>query len=106
MQASGCTLTLLQETGSPLFGVSLTSSASTEDSQPFHHQEIQIMKLEQFARNLIIMVALVAAISACQKPEGPAERAGKAIDNATEQAGSQIEEVGKNIQDAAKGAKK
>jgi len=60
------------------------------------------MKLEKLARHAIIIVALVAAMSACQKPEGPAERAGKSIDNATEQAGSKIEEVGKDIQDAAK----
>jgi hypothetical protein len=61
------------------------------------------MKLEKFARNALIMIALIAAISACQKPEGPAEHAGKAIDNATEQAGSQIEKAGKDIQDTAKG---
>ncbi len=61
------------------------------------------MKLEKFARNALIMIALIAAISACQKPEGPAERAGKAVDNATAQAGSQIEKAGKDIQDAAKG---
>lgn len=64
------------------------------------------MKLEKFARNALIMIALVAAISACQKQEGPAERAGKAIDNATEQAGSQIEKTGQDIQDTAKGDKK
>lgn len=64
------------------------------------------MKIEKFARNAIIMIALVAAISACQKPEGPAERAGKSIDNATEKAGQQIEKAGENIQDAAKDDKK
>ncbi len=61
------------------------------------------MKIEKFARKALIMSALIAAISACQKPEGPAEHAGKEIDKATEQAGSQIEKTGKDIQDAAKG---
>lgn len=49
--------------------------------------------------------ALAAALSACEKPEGPAERAGKSIDNAVEKAGEQIEKAGDKIQDAAKGEK-
>jgi hypothetical protein len=49
--------------------------------------------------------ALLVAIPACQK-EGPAEKAGKAVDNAVDKAGQQIEKAGDNIQDAAKGNKK
>ena len=49
---------------------------------------------------------LVAALSGCQKEEGPAERAGKAMDNAVDNAGKQIEKAGEKIQDAAKDAKK
>lgn len=49
---------------------------------------------------------LLSGLSACQKPEGPAERAGKSIDNATQQAGQEIEKAGQKIQDAADGAKK
>ncbi len=64
------------------------------------------MKIAKFARNALIMIALAAAISACQKPEGPAERAGKAVDNATDKAGQQIEKAGQDIQDAAKDNKK
>lgn len=64
------------------------------------------MKIEKFARNILIMSVIIAAMSACQKPEGPAEQAGKKIDKATEQVGSQIEKAGENIQDAAKGDKK
>jgi hypothetical protein len=51
------------------------------------------------------MSAFVVALAGCQK-EGPAEKAGKAVDNATEKAGQQIEKAGDNIQDSAKGNKK
>jgi hypothetical protein len=50
--------------------------------------------------------ALVAALSGCQKQEGPAERAGKEMDKAVEKVGQQIEKVGDSMQDAAKDAKK
>jgi hypothetical protein len=52
------------------------------------------------------MGALLAALSGCQKQEGPAEHAGKEIDKAVEKAGQQIEKAGDSIQDAAKGDKK
>lgn len=52
-----------------------------------------------------IISGLLIALSGCQKQEGPAEQAGKDIDKATEQAGEKIEQVGENIQDAAKGDK-
>lgn len=51
-------------------------------------------------------ILLVAALSACQKHEGPAERAGKEIDKAVDTAGQKIEKAGEKIQDAAKGDKK
>jgi hypothetical protein len=43
---------------------------------------------------------LITGVSACQK-EGPAERAGKAIDKTVEKAGQQIERTGQKIEDAA-----
>lgn len=49
---------------------------------------------------------LSVGLSACEKNEGPAERAGKAIDKSVESAGQQIEKAGQGIQDAAKDAKK
>lgn len=49
---------------------------------------------------------LIAALCACQKQEGPAERAGREIDNAVDNAGKHIEKAGEDIQDAAKGDKK
>jgi hypothetical protein len=48
-------------------------------------------------------IILVAGLSACQKQEGPAEKAGKSIDKTVEKAGQQIEKAGEKIQDAAKG---
>ncbi len=63
----------------------------------------------KYGKNAAVVLAagvLVAALSGCQKQEGPAERAGKAMDNAVEKAGQQIEKAGEKIQDAAKDAKK
>ncbi|HEX7455481.1 MAG TPA: hypothetical protein VF296_05500 [Gallionella sp.] len=62
-------------------------------------------KLEKTISTAIVMSALLVALSGCQKPEGPAEHAGKEVDKATEKAGQQIEKAGNNIQDAAKGKK-
>jgi hypothetical protein len=69
------------------------------------HQEIQMMKLGETVSAALVMGALLAALSGCQKQEGPAEHAGKEIDKAVERAGQQIEKAGDSIQDAAKGDK-
>jgi predicted small lipoprotein YifL len=63
------------------------------------------MKLKNTITTALVMSAFVVALAGCQK-EGPAEKAGKAVDNATEKAGQQIEKAGDNIQDSAKGNKK
>jgi hypothetical protein len=60
-------------------------------------------------RNVSVVLAagvLFAALSGCQKQEGPAERAGQAMDKAVENAGQQIEKAGEKIQGAARDAKK
>ena len=49
---------------------------------------------------------LIMGLSACEKKEGPVERAGKEIDKTVEKAGQQLEKAGQSIQDAAKDAKK
>ena len=54
----------------------------------------------------LAMSILIFGLSACEKKEGPAERAGKAVDKTIESAGQQLEKAGQNIQDAAKDAKK
>lgn len=55
---------------------------------------------------VLVVGALLAVLSGCQKQEGPAERAGKEVDKAADKAGQQIEKAGQSIQDAAKGDKK
>ncbi|WP_079417304.1 hypothetical protein [Thiomonas intermedia] len=52
---------------------------------------------------MLLALSLVGGLSGCQKPEGPAEKAGKAIDNAAAQAGQQVQKAGEKIQDTAKG---
>ena len=54
----------------------------------------------------LAMSILIAGLSACEKKEGPVERAGKQIDKAVENAGQQVEKAGQQIQDAARDAKK
>ena len=55
---------------------------------------------------VLALLLLSALLTACQKPEGPAERAGKDIDHATQQLGQEMQEAGRKLQDAAQGAKK
>ena len=54
----------------------------------------------------LAMSALVVGLAACEKKEGPAERAGKEIDKSVEKVGQSIEKAGQNLQDAANNAKK
>ena len=42
---------------------------------------------------IMIMVVLGTAVIGCESKEGPAERAGKQIDQATEQAGDTIDQA-------------
>lgn len=51
-------------------------------------------------------MGVLIAVSGCQKEEGPAEKAGKAIDNAVQKAGKEIEKAGESIQKSAEEAKK
>jgi len=63
----------------------------------------------KFREAVIAAMALgvmLVALPACQKEEGPAERAGKQADKAVENVGKQIEKAGEAIQDTAKGDKK
>lgn len=65
-----------------------------------------MMKSGKGVGTVLAMAAVLVALSACEKKEGPAERAGKDVDKATEKVGQQIEKAGQSIQDAAKGDKK
>ena len=54
----------------------------------------------------LAMTVFIVGLSACEKKEGPAERAGKEVDKAVEKVGEQVEKAGQKIQDAAQDAKK
>ncbi len=54
----------------------------------------------------LAILALILGLGGCQKEEGPAERAGKQVDQAVQKAGEQMEKAGRDIQKAAEDAKK
>lgn len=75
------------------------------------------MKLGNSINAALATTALLAALFGCQRQEGPAEQAGKEVDqamertgekvdSATEKLGEQIETTGEKIQDAATDDKK
>jgi len=68
-------------------------------------QENYMMKPNKIVSTSLIMGALLVTLSGCQKQEGPAEQAGKKIDQTTEKVGEQVEKAGESIQDTAKGDK-
>jgi hypothetical protein len=55
---------------------------------------------------VLVMGVLVLGVAACEEKAGPAERAGKEVDKAVENAGRHIERAGEKIQEAAQDAKK
>lgn len=61
------------------------------------------MKLSNTVSTAVVLGALLVALSGCAPKEGPAEEAGRNIDEMTQQAGERIEAAGEQIQDAAKG---
>lgn len=52
-----------------------------------------------------VTAALAVALAACEK-EGPAERAGKEIDQAVEKAGDKVEEAKEKAREALEDARK
>ncbi len=71
-----------------------------------YYQEGKMMKHAKVFGMALFATAMFVALPGCEKQEGPAERAGKSVDKAIDQAGEKIEEAGESIQDAAKDAKK
>jgi len=55
---------------------------------------------------VMVMSALLVALPGCEKQDGPMEKAGKSIDNATDSVGEHMEDAGEAIQDAANGENK
>lgn len=64
------------------------------------------MHKKRFIAAVEVIGLLAVALAGCEKPAGPAETAGKEVDQAVQSAGRQIERAGENIQDAAKDTKK
>ena len=44
--------------------------------------------------NTLASITLIVVVGACQKQEGPAERAGKEVDKAVDKVGQQVEKAG------------
>lgn len=63
------------------------------------------MKIGRKVTSALIAATLLAAVTGCQK-EGPAERAGKSVDQTMDKAGNQIEKAGESIKDSVSGDKK
>jgi hypothetical protein len=63
-------------------------------------------KIRTILGTAVVMAVLAAGLAACEKKEGPAERAGKEIDKSIQSAGQELEKAGQKIQDAAQDAKK
>jgi hypothetical protein len=65
------------------------------------------MKLMNPSIRLLAVCALaIAAMPGCEREEGPAEKAGKAIDEAVETSGNAVEEAGEKIDKAFEEAEK
>lgn len=56
--------------------------------------------------SFLAISALMLGLSACQKQEGPAEQAGKELDQAVGKIGEKMESAGEALQKAAEGEKK
>lgn len=63
-----------------------------------------MIRFGRYAAAAFAMGIVITALSGCEK--GPAEKAGKSIDNAVDKTGQQIDKVGDKIEDTAKDAKK
>ena len=62
------------------------------------------MKATRIILNTIAACTLVMGLSACKpREEGPAEKAGKDMDNAMHNAGEKMEDMGKDVQKKSDG---
>jgi predicted small secreted protein len=62
------------------------------------------MKLTRTLASALVISAFLVALPGCEK-QGPAEKAGESIDQATDSLGEKVEDAGEAIQDAAEGDK-
>lgn len=63
-------------------------------------KEVVSMKRSKTLATALIMGALLVALSGCDVNEGPAEKAGKNVDEANQRAGERIEAAGERIEAA------
>ena len=54
------------------------------------------------AVTITVISLFFMTLTGCQKPEGPAQKAGKAIDQGAAKAGEQIQKAGDSLENAAK----
>jgi hypothetical protein len=64
------------------------------------------MKRLKIVSAAVLIGVVILALPACQKQEGPVEKAGKEVDKAAEQVGQKIENAGQSLKEAAKGDKR
>jgi hypothetical protein len=69
-------------------------------------QEKKMIRSATRITTALVVGALLAVLSGCEKKEGPLEKAGKEVDNAAATVGQKIENAGEKMQDAAKGDNK
>lgn len=60
-------------------------------------------RLIRITIGIVIAALLIAGPAGCQKQEGPAERAGKQIDESVEKGGEQLQEAGKEVEKSGEG---
>jgi hypothetical protein len=53
-------------------------------------------------KSFYLAIVVLALLGACER-EGPAEKAGRKLDQAVDQTGRNVEKAGEDIRDAAKG---
>ena len=67
---------------------------------------MMMIKLGKTIGTALVIGGMLATLPACQKQEGPAERAGKEVDKSADKVGQKVEKAGDKIQDVTRGEKK
>ncbi len=62
-----------------------------------------MMEISKSIIAVLTMIVLYVGLSGCMKQEGPAERAGKKVDDTVEKGGQQLDKAGKKIEEEFKG---
>jgi hypothetical protein len=62
-----------------------------------------VKKLLRVIVGAVIAGLLIAGPAGCQREEGPAERAGRQVDESVQKGGEKLQEAGKEVEKAGKG---